>query len=60
MINDRDKSIAIMVQDTEGDAWHEQEDRSKWPSPTTHGFVGAKCTDSEGAEIDYTTILQFN
>ena len=56
----KDQSIAIMVQDTEGDGWHEQEDRSKWPSPTTHGFVGAKCTDSEGAEIDYTEILQFN
>ena len=54
------KSIAIMVQDSETDNWHEATDRDSWPSPTTHGFVGADCTDIDGKEIDYTSILQFN
>ena len=56
----KNKSIAIMVQDSETDNWHEATDRNSWPSPTTHGFVGAECTDSDGASIDYTNILQFN
>ncbi len=56
----KDKTIAIMVQDTEGDEWHEADNRESWPDPSTHGFVGAECTDSDGAEIDYTDILQFD
>ena len=54
------KSIAIMVQDAETEDWHEADNRDTWPSPTTHGFVGAECTDSDGAEIDYTNILKFD
>ncbi len=55
-----DKSIAVWVQDAEEEEWHEASNRDSWPSPTTHGFVGAECTDSDGAEIDYHNILQFN
>ena len=55
-----DKSIAIWVQDNEGEEWHESDNRDTWPSPTTHGFVGAECTDSDGKEIDYTNILHFD
>ncbi len=55
-----DKSIAIWVQDSEDDEWHEADNRDSWPSPTTHGFVGAECTDSDGKEIDYTNILHFD
>ena len=60
IVNDRDKSIAIMVQDDDNETWHEAENRDSWPSPTTHGYIGAKCTDSDGAEIDTSSILQFN
>ena len=55
-----DKSIAIWVQDSEGEEWHEADNRDTWPSPTTHGYVGAKCTDSDGKKIDVHDILQFN
>ncbi len=55
-----DKSIAIMVQDTNTDEWHEADNRDSWPSPTTHGFVGAECTDSEGATIDWEKVLTFS
>ena len=56
-----DKSIAIMVQDEEGtDNWHEAANRDSWPDPSTHGFVGAECTDSDGAEVDVHEILQFD
>ncbi len=59
ILSSNDKSIAILVQDTNGD-WHEQEDRSKWPDPSTHGFVGAECTDSEGAEVEWEKVLTFS
>lgn len=59
-LKNSDKSIAIMVQDNETEEWHEAENRDSWPSPTTHGYVGAECTDSDGAEIDYTNILKFD
>ena len=55
-----DKSIAIWVQDSEGEEWHEASNRDSWPSPTTHGYVGAECTDSDGKEIDVHDILQFD
>ena len=59
ILSSNDKSIAILVQDTNGD-WHEQEDRSKWPDPSTHGFVGAECTDSEGKDIEWEKVLTFS
>ncbi len=55
-----DKSIAIWVQDSEGEEWHEATNRDSWPSPATHGFVGAECTDSDGKEIDVYDILHFD
>ena len=54
------KSIAIMVQDSEGDEWHEADNRDSWPNPTTHGYVGAECTDSDGKEINAYDILKFD
>ena len=55
-----DKSIAIMVQDTNTDEWHEADNRDSWPSPKTHGFVGAECTDSEGDTLKWEDILTFD
>ena len=55
-----DKSIAIMVQDANTDEWHEADSRDSWPDPSTHGFVGAECTDSEGATIDWEKVLTFD
>ena len=55
-----DKSIAIMVQNANTDEWHEADNRDSWPSPTTHGFVGAECSDSEGAPIDWEKVLTFD
>ena len=61
ILESNDKSIAILVQDTNNpDKWEEYEDRSKWPDPSTHGFVGAECTDSEGHDIDWEKVLTFS
>ncbi len=59
ILESNDKQLAIWVQETNGE-WHEQEDRSKWPDPSTHGFVGAECTDSEGATIQWEKVLTFS
>ncbi len=53
-------SIAIMVQDTNTEEWHEADNRDSWPSPTTHGFVGAECTDSDGATLEWENVLTFD
>ena len=58
-LSSNDKSIAIMVQN-EDDSWEEATDRSKWPSKEDYGYMGAECTDSDGAKIDVTNILKFN
>ena len=55
-----DRSIAIWVQDNNTDEWHEADSRDSWPSPTTHGFVGAECSDSEGTTIDWEKVLTFD
>ena len=55
-----DKSIAIMVQDANTDEWHEADNRDSWPDPSKYGFVGAECTDSEGATIDWEKVLTFS
>ncbi len=54
------KSIAIMVQDTNTEEWHEADNRDSWPSPSTHGFVGAECTDSDGATLEWEKVLTFS
>ncbi len=59
ILKSNDKSLAIWIQETNGE-WHEAEDRSKWPDPSTHGFVGAECTDSEGHDIDWEKVLTFS
>ena len=56
----RDNSIAIMVQDTNTDKWYEADNRDSWPDPSKYGFVGAECTDSEGATIDWEKVLTFD
>ena len=55
----KDKSIAIQIQNSDG-SWKEAEDRSKWPDPSTHGFIGAECTDSEGTTLKDNDILTFS
>ncbi len=54
------KTFAIMVQDADTEDWHEDENRDSWPDPSEYGFVSADCTDSEGSQIDYRNILQFD
>ena len=58
-LSSNDKSLAIMVQN-EDDSWEEAKDRSKWPSKEDYGYMGAECTDSDGAKIDVSTILKFD
>ncbi len=59
VLKSNDKQLAIWVQETNGE-WHEQEDRTKWPDSSTHGFVGAECTDSEGKDIEWEKVLTFS
>ena len=58
-LSSNDKSIAIVLQN-EDDSWEEATDRSKWPSKEDYGYMGAECTDSDGAKIDVSTILKFD
>ena len=58
-LSSNDKSIAIVLQN-EDDSWEEATDRSKWPSKEDYGYMGAECTDSEGASIPSENILKFD
>ena len=61
VFKNKNKAISIMVQDPNNEEkWDEYGDRSKWPDPSTHGFVGAECTDSEGKEEKWEDVLTFS
>ena len=61
VFKNKNKAISIMVQNPNNEEqWDEYDDRSKWPDPKTHGFVGAECTDSEGKEEKWEDVLTFS
>ncbi len=61
VFKNKNKAISIMVQNPNNEEqWDEYDDRSKWPDPSTHGFVGAECTDSEGKEEKWEDVLTFS
>ncbi len=59
VFKEKSKALSIMVQD-ENMNWSEATDRTKWPSPTTHGYIGSKCTDGEGAEVPSADVISYN
>ncbi len=58
-LKNKRQTLAVMVQQ-EDNTWKEAENRNVWPSSTTHGFVGSRCYDGNGALVESTDIIQFD
>ncbi len=58
-LKNKKQSIAIMVQQDDN-TWRAAENRNAWPSSATHGFVGSKCYDGNGALVESLDVLKFD
>ena len=59
ILKNKKQTIAVMVQQDDN-TWRAIENRNAWPSSTTHGFVGSKCYDGNGALVDSNEIVSFD
>ena len=59
IFQNKKQTIAVMVQQDDN-TWRTAENRNAWPSSTTHGFVGSKCYDGNGALVESSDIIKFD